>query len=287
MKKCRIAILDSSIDKRLKNNSDIIYYENAEDNSGHGTMCYSIIKTLSSETEFYICKILNDELYTSSEMLIQKLKELIGMNIDIIHLSLSTSSAQFNEELKEVCCNLCESGKIIIAAHDNNKKIKSYPCDFSMVLGVDGGIFESNTDFLYDANKNAQAIANKVPVLTKGKKERYHFFGGTSKAAACMTGIIASHWNMINSNNYETVLSELSRISPRLNSSYIDPDVTSFVDKEIMPYILSDFNERRICESLMKFEKEFQCIVKFEEIFLLDFQNSEKLSKKLTGFIRG
>lgn len=178
------------------------------------------------------------------------------------------------------------SGKIIVAAHDNNKNLESYPCDFRTVIGVDGGIFESNTEFLYDANRKVQAIANKVPILVKGRKEEYHFFGGTSKAAACMSGIIAAHWDVLHNDDYQVVLSNLTKTLPKKKSTYLDTNVAKYVENEIMPYILSDFNETNIRENLKKFERKYQCVISYEELSLLDFQNSKKLSEKLSGFIR-
>ena len=76
--KCRIAILDSGIARScLISNPNIICDGKVDDDNGHGTMCYSIIKMLAPEAEFYIGKILNEELRTSTEQLIQKLAELL------------------------------------------------------------------------------------------------------------------------------------------------------------------------------------------------------------------
>lgn len=285
--KCRIAILDSGIDRGcLISNPNIICDGKVDDDNGHGTMCYSVIKMLAPEAEFYIGKILNGELRTSTEQLIQKLAELLKKNVDVIHLSLSTNNEELKTALEEICCSLYNSGKIIVAAHDNNKNLESYPCDFRTVIGVDGGIFESNTEFLYDANRKVQAIANKVPILVKGRKEEYHFFGGTSKAAACMSGIIAAHWDVLHNDDYQVVLSNLTKTLPKKKSTYLDTNVAKYVENEIMPYILSDFNETNIRENLKKFERKYQCVISYEELSLLDFQNSKKLSEKLSGFIR-
>lgn len=284
MKNCRIAILDSGIDKTFIESKDILYKEDAIDENGHGTMCYSVIKNIAPNTAFYIHKVLDKELMSSSEKLICNLREVARQDIDLVHLSLSTSDYTYKKDMEDICRKIYSDGKILIASHDNDTKKTSFPCEFDTVVGVGGAIFDTNIEFRYRKDNSIQAIANKVPSLVKGKNGLYNFFGGTSKAAACMTGIIAGQWERIKSLNHTDRDEFLnSMANQRLKEKWKDTnsEVFRYVQEEFIPY-RSNINEKIVCQFLNSFEKEFNVILEYERISLLDFSSAEQLSLKLS-----
>lgn len=289
MGKCKIAILDSGLDLSFCNQPNVYFEGNVSDDNGHGTMCYSLIHSISNESEFYIIKILDSNLFTTSERLLYELDMLVKQDINIINLSLSTSSIEYEKELRQVCSRLNDEGKLLVASHDNNLQADSYPCDFVDVIGVKGGISDSNYNFEYNKNRKVQAVCNRVPSLVRGKGELYSFFGGTSKAAACMTGIIATHWNdiepMVKNKTAEIFLEKVSKMGRKDAVHTMNKSVYHFAQTEIIPQIEREVTEKNICAVLDKFEKEFKVKVEYEKLLLLDFFNADNIGIKLSQLL--
>jgi len=289
MKKCKVAILDSGLFQGCYNNMDV---KNADsknyDDNGHGTMCYEIIRKIAPNTDFYIKKILNLNLEGSSKILLNTLTDLLDTDINIINLSLSTEGNEYKEKLNNVCEQLYYQSKIIIASKNNGKKNYSYPCMFQNVIGVSGEIFEKNVNYKYDLKSKIQAEANKVPFLVKGLDQKYHFFGGNSKATACMTGIVASYWKYIKDmKNYEREVFLASKVEESFqksnnNESNMDKysEIMKFIATEVEPIITSPFrclNEELACEVLCRFQNEFSVIIRKEEVSIMEFNDMHRL----------
>lgn len=202
--KIKIAIIDSGIntdndrlcsliDKGLYiqyEKENFIYHSDYADLNGHGTYCAEIIENLCQNVRFVIIKILNQNKQGNSKCLIEALNYLYNYHVNIINLSLATQNELYKNELQSICNKLKESGTIIVSSLANHQSI-SYPAVFKDVIGVKGELFLREKEYIYRPNKTIQCQGSGVPVLVEGLEGTYTFFGGNSKAAANITGILA------------------------------------------------------------------------------------------------
>lgn len=283
-KRCKIALLDSGIDSFFLNDESIISGNTLLDDNGHGSMCYSTIKRFAPNAEFLIYKILDYNLATSSQKLINTLETIYNDgNADIVHMSLSTSECALRGQMEDICKRIRKKGCLIVASNDNREQIQSFPCSFPDVIGVSGGIYKSDFTFEYYPNREVQVVANKVPSLTRSIDGEYRFFGGTSKAAACMTGIIASNWNQFVDEEFDNYMEQLSLKSMSKQELIPRREVTNYIEDKWEWLIQDDLQENKICDFLREFENELGIKVKFEDILLLDFSDKKTLSVKLSN----
>jgi hypothetical protein len=205
-KQLKVAIIDSGIDT---NNTDIkenviggIAYEydtkknevnksdNYQDKSGHGTSCSAIIKREVPDIGMFIMKILDKNSMTHSKALIAALKCLLDSDIRLVNLSVATSRDLYQEELKKVCNELYNQGKIIVCSLENRSD-SSYPAVFDQVIGIRGRNFNGSGDYWYNRSYNIQCVADDIPVLAPTINNSYALFGKNSKATPLITGRIA------------------------------------------------------------------------------------------------
>ncbi|MBR0484196.1 MAG: hypothetical protein IJJ69_05355, partial [Oscillospiraceae bacterium] len=114
----KIAILDSGINSNcienpaciidrksfLLKDDSILIGSDCDDAFGHGTFCLQTIRRIAPDSEFICIKVLNDDGLTCAEVLIEALKSLLSVDVDIINLSLSVTNPDYDDgELKQVC----------------------------------------------------------------------------------------------------------------------------------------------------------------------------------------
>ncbi len=163
---------------------------NFEDDHRHGTCCAYTILRITRDVTFYIVKILNSTKRASSAKLLEALEHLLDIDVDIILMSLATPN--FNSEMQNVCKQLHEQGKILVAAQRNDC-LRSYPAEFPMVLGVSGRLFESAEHYWFNEDYLFQAISDKTPIWVPGIENNHYYvpFYANSKATAVFAGILA------------------------------------------------------------------------------------------------
>lgn len=110
--------------------------ENFEDDYGHGTAIYNIIRKCNDIADILNIKVPDIEHGTGQNVLVEVL-EYIHDNekADIINLSLGCSGLEDNRTLQRVCSRLSQKGIIICSAFDNDGSI-SYPAYFDDVIGI-------------------------------------------------------------------------------------------------------------------------------------------------------
>ena len=283
---CKVAVLDSGIDSTFENDKKVTMVGECYDDNGHGTMCYSIIKRMAPESEFEIHKILNSGLGASSERLIELLEDIYAKETpNIIHMSLSTSEVKYRDKLRSVCKRLREKGAVIVASSNNEEGVESFPCDFEEVIGVDGGFFDSDWKYEFNPLKKAQVIANKVPVISRGLGGYYRFFGGTSKAAACITGILASNWGAFDPEKVEIYMESLTSLTCTENRAEVVKDVYSYCVSKWNMLDGREFDSEAAFMILMDFSTKFGVRIDPEGVMLTDFDDPLALSKMLSAFM--
>ena len=184
MRKVTIAIIDSGIDNRFKNqfkckvsgigvtliNNEIKIVEDYFDENGHGTLTASVIINECPDIEFFIIKILDRKLEGNIECLIASLEYLLDKDVNIINMSLAVEKNGRDSRLKKICKRLNDQGKILIAAVENGSK-KSIPAIYSTVIAVEGRKLKQNV-LVYC--KNAALLGELYVPLTKDSIERYY-----------------------------------------------------------------------------------------------------------------
>lgn len=205
-KKVSIAIIDSGVDDRIEkiktcitagftisqvNFNNRIIEDHYEDVFGHGTNCADVILKNFSQVEFIPIKIVNNNGFSNSELLMEALKLCTKLPVKMICASLSVITKEYQKEksLYEICQCLDAQNKIICVSEDNNNML-SVPAKFDNVIGV-RAIYSK---YLLQVKKNSpiQVNADGTPVFAVNGRGTYNLFKGSSKANADVVGKIAA-----------------------------------------------------------------------------------------------
>lgn len=205
----KIAILDTGVGASVDDFSrlhvkksldftrvDFNELNNGLDDNGHGTTCAKIILKNANKSEIYSYKVLDKNRCGKVSDLYKALQYLLTQDVDIVNMSLAFSDDYYTEKIRIVCEKLAKQGKIIVASVGRYEN-RPFPASFNSVLGVQGEEFSSDEDFIYNPDAKIQITADDTPVFTEWKKDEIFILGGTSKAAALMSGKIAKWDNNI------------------------------------------------------------------------------------------
>lgn len=204
MKKNRIAIIDSGIDvnaekfrKRivegysieLKDGEDFFISNEIKDCYGHGTNCADMILKYSSSAMFIPIRIINEDGFTSSSLLVEALRLCVTLSVKIILISLSVvvEKCILEKEMYDLCRILDEQGKIVCVSDDNNH-INAIPARFNNVIGV-RAIYEKY-NLVIRKNEDIQVLADGNPEFVVNRDGKYNLFKGNSKANAYVVALI-------------------------------------------------------------------------------------------------
>lgn len=168
----------------------IVYTENYNDLNGHGTYCAMIIKRLCPDVKLTIIKILDENKMGQSECLLEALNYLYYNPVNIINMSLAIQDVHSKHKLCSVCNKLRKRGTILVSSLANHREY-SYPAIFDDVIGVKGSLCLKEREYIYHSNRAIQCQSSSIPILVERMDGTYTFFGGNSKAAANVSGIIA------------------------------------------------------------------------------------------------
>jgi len=278
----KIVVVDSGVNRKHKdmikytfNGCNLVNEEaissDIEDQLGHGTGVVSIIKKMSPDAEIYILKIFQDKLEVNEESLIKALEYIDEcVDCDLLHLSLGLTVSGELTRLLKVCQSISRKGVCIVSAFDNNGAI-SYPAAFDCVVGVDSVAVpysEYEYEFVGDnrVNIRARGVAQRVPWL----EQRYLYIGGSSFAAAYVTGYIAKIIEAGKS-TFPDIMDTLKASATRLRQ---------LNDLERSPANTKEkFKIRKAI--IFPFNKEMHSIIRFQD--LLPFQVVAVYDSKYSG----
>ncbi len=171
---------------------DAIYIADGNyDIIGHGTKVTSCMKQYCPQAKLFIINIYQNNLVTSSELLLEALKYLLTVDVDMINISLAVNSEENVAEINNVLMQLCDQGKIIVASVKNGLK-SSFPAESPYCIGVLGKKDIPIGKFIIDDTQTIQITTSVLPEQVETLQGQRNLFGGNSKAAACTTGCIAS-----------------------------------------------------------------------------------------------
>lgn len=188
-----IAIIDSGIDSKRKEFKDveIHFFNNNDDNIGHGTAVASIISQINKDSVIYSYNLFAGNGLVDGYELINALKIISNeKNIDIIHMSCGVTDTSCLDELYEVCKRISEEGTIIVAAFDNEGAI-SYPAAFDCVIGVDWTKYcVDGMSYIFVKNSIVNIYGIGSLQYLPWKNNTYKYVAGSSFAAPYITGKI-------------------------------------------------------------------------------------------------
>ena len=264
---------------------------------------------MAPETEIIPIKVLDKNLKCTSYKLIETLKKLLDMEVDIINLSLSTSNNKEFFEISEVCRQLTEQGKIIVASKANNGAT-SYPAESKFAIGVTGNPFVRNEEFWFDGRKSIQCVASRTPCIVDLGNMEYAFYSGNSKATACFTGILANKFDTIKNLSISERTDYITRsaIKNRWTETDLIANIESCLvyeckgDEEILEYlhiIFKEYNMKSdkylyeyvgldgILDAVRTIIGQYNLNLSEMELNLYDFMTLQSLSMKIRYALKG
>ena len=212
----KIAIIDSGISsassfenrviggKSVYAKDDGIYMgDDYSDCNGHGTKCAYVIQKYCESAFFFVLKVTQGGTsFSSLYILIEALKILIHMDIDVINISMSIIEKRENNELNNILKILRAQHKIVVISVKNGKQ-ESYPANNENCIGVrEENLFEYKHRFIYRGKSKIQVVTKFYPVFVHDQNLRYGWFFGNSMATAYISGIIG---NYIEKNGKENI----------------------------------------------------------------------------------
>ncbi len=220
-----VAVLDTGIDMdhpdlavNIKGGINIISTRKTfDDDNGHGTHVSGTIAAVSNdigvvgvapEANLYGVKVLNRRGSGYTSDIIAGIEWSVDNNMDIISMSLS--SAYYNEALEVAINYAYNNGVIIVAASGNESTSVSYPAAYDNVIGVSA--IDQNYDLAYFSNFGPEidVTAPGVGIISTYYKGGYAIMDGTSMATPHVTGVIALMLESGTANTYEDVLARFA-----------------------------------------------------------------------------
>lgn len=203
----KVAILDTGIDEDhpdlIGNVKEYIDFTNSpsqyEDMQGHGTHVAGIVAAMDNgigmvgvapKAELYCAKVLGDNGKGGFEAMIRGIKWAIDRKVDIISMSLGTSSRP-PEVLYQVIKQATAQGIIFVAATGNENSQVCYPAAYDEVIAVSA--VDENMQHPQFSNHGIEneICAPGVNILSTYKDGHYARLSGTSMATPIISGAIA------------------------------------------------------------------------------------------------
>ena len=181
------------IKETAKNEYQLGKHSYGVDDTGHGTSMAGIIHAICPLATIFVIKLSSYRQIT--EALLAKAIDYCRQvaDIDIVHISMGVEALKPTDELVHVCREVHLSGKIIVAAGNNNySPMGFYPACLPFTYGVSVGTVDTRLEYGYHAgnplNILAYGLLQRVPVHHNG----YALSGGCSMAAANFSGVVAN-----------------------------------------------------------------------------------------------
>ncbi len=162
-----------------------------EDRIGHGTAIAGIFREALPAARIWALKIFQDDLSTSSRLLIAGLDWAIRANMKVIHLSLGTEREQDHQPIARLCQKAHRKGLIITAAARGCDDTV-YPARVDTVIGVYWDKRCRPGTIIFDPKHPIEFGAWGHPRPLPGLDQR-HNFCGSSFAAAHVSAMVGQH----------------------------------------------------------------------------------------------
>jgi len=195
-----------------KDHTIVTRFGSDQDNINHSTTCYGIVKKYCPD---FICssiKVLNDYNWKGSiERLLTALEWCLDKDIDIINLSLGTTSNFDAKKLLPIINKLAQNKLIIAAA--SNKNIATYPASFTSVVGVITTTDKKNISIFTNSFEGFTVKAPSEHVLITNAGHTFTTEHSNSCAAPYITALACNSWLQGENIGYNQFISILQKES--------------------------------------------------------------------------
>ncbi|MEM6797625.1 MAG: S8 family serine peptidase [Acidobacteriota bacterium] len=158
------------------------------DRIGHGTAASEIILGLAPGARLLPLRVFGDRLETSPEVIAAAVDHAIERGVDVVNLSLGSTSPSARQPLLRACERAARAGLLVVSAAPRGAG-EVYPASFDLALGVTAARFGNVFDFALGGEGEAELVAQGVRRLTwRGEAVVRR---GSSVAAPHITGLIA------------------------------------------------------------------------------------------------
>lgn len=203
-----VAILDTGISEHVDlsecwtkdkvfNCSDSDSWEDKA--SGHGTHVAGIIA--GSDNDFGVVgvapkckvvpiKVLSDDGAGSFETIAAGLRKAIELNVDIINMSLGTSSEP-PQVIHDLILEAVSKGIVVVAAAGNDSKSVNFPARYDEVIAVAALDAGGRLATFTSKDETVDIVAPGVDIYSTYLRNEYCKMSGTSQASPFVAGICA------------------------------------------------------------------------------------------------
>ena len=200
----KVAILDSGVDANhpkvgalsggvgldLDSQGHVIFNDDYDDCAGHGTACAGLIRSAAPDAELYSVRLFDGSLSVDGKVLIAAMEWAIGMDMDVINMSLGTTEMCHRDELWALCRKATDADIALVAA-GHNEGVESYPSSFPEVIGVGAGEVYGRYEYVYAPGADLECLARANKQRLCWLEGREIMSGGTSFAAPRISGLVA------------------------------------------------------------------------------------------------
>ena len=200
----KVAVIDTGIDAHHPAVGDVAGYVSIKlvdeeivedrsphvDESGHGTACAGIIRSLAPECELYSIKVMGPALIGRGQIFVAGLRWAIEEGMQVCNLSLGSTRRDYFGVLHELA-DLAYFRKVVLVTAANNYPMPSFPSVFSSVISVASHDGTDPHSIYYNPDPpvefGAPGMDIRVPWLNGG----WLTMTGNSFAAPHVAGLIA------------------------------------------------------------------------------------------------
>lgn len=229
-------------------------YDTFDDDIGHGTAIYSIIKNHNKHCKIFNIKAFgkNNQCFISEMELISVLNFIYErIKCKYINLSIGLCFVSQKKNLNAICQKLLSRGTIIVSAFDNSGCV-SYPACLESVIGVTSHPLCTHlNDCIITNSKLVNVFANGNTQRILWRTPLYVFLSGNSFACAHITGLLSKSQERFFSN--EDAVNSLSANSLGMIMTERRMERNEFSLDGINNVAIFPFNKET--HSIIRFEK--------------------------------
>ncbi|WML38176.1 S8 family serine peptidase [Neobacillus sp. OS1-2] len=196
----KIALIDSGVsDFQISNKYDnsIALVGSEQDNNGHGTMMFSILKGydeeiigISPDAEVISIKVMDSEEKINPVTMVKAIEEAIKLKSTVINISIG--SHKFNQEISDVIDVALNQGITVVASSgDYSNGDMMFPANKPGVISV--GSLSANgsvSDFTNAPNDTTiNAPGDEIKIILPNKKVESN--SGTSQSTVIISGYVS------------------------------------------------------------------------------------------------
>jgi subtilisin family serine protease len=157
---------------------------------GHGTACAGIIHALAPDAELYSVRVIGRDMRGKALQFAGGLRWAIEQGMQVVNMSLSTSSRNFYGLFHELADEAYFKNIILVSAV-NNIPAPSYPSLYSSVVSVAAHEEQDPFTYYYNPTPPVEFGAPGINVKVAWLNKSYSTITGNSFAAPHIAGIVA------------------------------------------------------------------------------------------------